>query len=363
MALLRLFPATGERVTFMRIFYHLSDYVSFRTSGLAYINCLKLLGHDVFTSPEDISRADAAIIHNDPVAFAGIFERLPQLRGMRTIGYAVWEGSRLPQEYMEGLRLVREIWTCSRYSQKSFLEHFPGTAVVPHVVERLPVSSAALGEARERIGGVAENEFCFFSIVDAINPRKNIRDLLFAFSRARAESARPMRLILKQYRVSMDFSSIPGVCSVDGDLSPEALRALHSICHAYVSAHHAEGWGLGLSEAMAYGKPVIATGYSGNMDFMDAGNSFPVPFALAPVSEEMRLRLPWFTPDMVWADVDKAALILTMKRVAEGRYDTEVPRRAAAITERFGPAAVAKVIQALLEQQGDYARNSAPVYG
>lgn len=334
----------------MRIFYHLSDYVSFQTSGLAYIECLKSLGHEVVTNPEGLPRADVAILHSDPVAFAGIVESLPRLRELRTIGYAVWEGSRLPQVYVDGLRHVREIWTCSRYSQQSFLEYFPDTAVVPHVVERRPVPAAALDEARGLIGGAAEGEFLFFSIVDAINPRKNIRDLLFAFSRARAESARPMRLILKQYRASLDFSSIPGVCSLEGDLSPDVLAALHSLCHAYVSAHHAEGWGLGLSEAMAYGKPVIATGYSGNMDFMNEGNSFPLPYTLVPVSEEMCRRLPWFTPDMVWADVDKTAMIRTMKRVAEGRCDPELPRRAAAITRNFGTKAVAEIIRPLLER-------------
>ena len=334
----------------MRIFYHLSDYVSFRASGLANIACLKRLGHDVITNADDLARADVAILHNDPVAFAGIFDALPGLRDIRTIGYAVWEGSRLPQVYVDGLRLVNEVWTCSRHSQQSIHEYFPDAALVPHVVERYPVPPGAVGEAKKLIGGVEAGEFLFFSIVDAINPRKNIRDLLFAFARVRSESRRPMRLIVKQYRASMDFSSIPGVHSVEGELSPEVLRGLHIMSHAYVSAHHAEGWGLGLSEAMSYGKPVIATGYSGNMEFMTEENSFPVPYTLAPVSDEMCQRLPWFTPDMVWANVDKEALIRTMKRVAEGRYDPELLHRAAAITKTLGVRSVARIMKPLLER-------------
>jgi glycosyltransferase involved in cell wall biosynthesis len=216
------------------------------------------------------------------------------------------------------------------------------------VVERRPVPAPLLEEARERIGGADPDEFLFFSIVDAINPRKNIRDLLFAFSRVRARSPRRVRLILKQYRETLDFSSLEGVCSVNGDLSDAQMRALHMISHAYVSAHHAEGWGLGLSEAMACGKPVIATGYSGNMDFMDDQNSFPIPYTLGPVPEEMSRRLPWFTPDMLWANIDKDALIRAMQRVAAGRCDPGLCARAADIARTFSPGAVAEVMRALL---------------
>lgn len=38
--------------------------------------------------------------------------------------------------------------------------------------------------------------------------------------------------------------------------------------------HQAEGLGRGIAEAMMLGKPVIATGWSSNLDFMDDENSF-----------------------------------------------------------------------------------------
>jgi glycosyltransferase involved in cell wall biosynthesis len=274
--------------------------------------------------------------------------RYPRLPRMRVIAYCVWAGNRLPPVFVQSLSQVREIWTCSRHSQRAFQEYFPSVAVVPHVVERRPVPSFLLEKARERVGGVEPEEFLFFSIADAVNPRKNVRDLLFAFSRVREQGPRRVRLILKQYRRNLDFSSLEGVRSLAGDLGAGEMRALHLISHAYVSAHHAEGWGLGLSEAMAFGKPVIATGYSGNMDFMDARNSFPVPYSLGPVPEEMTRRLPWFTPDMIWADIDKEALIQTMKRVAAGRWDPELRVRAADIARTFSPGAVAEIMRALL---------------
>jgi glycosyltransferase involved in cell wall biosynthesis len=302
----------------------------------------------VETDPAFLPGADIAILHAALPDIDRLLDMSPLLQTMRVLAYCVWEFDRLPRAHITGLGRVSAIWTCSRYSQRAFLEYFPSTAVVPHVVTRRKVSADLLAEARNRIGGADPEEFLFFSVVDSVNPRKNIQGLLWAFSRVRAISSRKVRLILKQYRMDLDFSSLDGVCGLGGDLSPEEMSALHLICHAYVSAHHAEGWGLGLSEAMAYGKPVIATGFSGNMEFMNEGNSFPVPFSLAPVSDNMTKALADVAPDMIWADIDTEALILTMKRVAEGRYDPLIPRRAAEITRTFGPRAVAEIIRGLL---------------
>jgi glycosyltransferase involved in cell wall biosynthesis len=127
------------------------------------------------------------------------------------------------------------------------------------------------------------------------------------------------------------------------------MAALHIEADAYVSAHHAEGWGLGLSAAMAYGKPVIATGYSGNMDFMDAGNSFPIPYTMVPVSEAMCERLPLFSGDMRWAEIDQEALVKTMHQVAKGDIPPELSSNAARITRRFGREQVVERLRELLE--------------
>jgi glycosyltransferase involved in cell wall biosynthesis len=126
------------------------------------------------------------------------------------------------------------------------------------------------------------------------------------------------------------------------------MAALHIMADAYVSAHHAEGWGLGLSEAMAYGKIVLATGYSGNMDFMDESNSVPLPYRMAQVSEEMCRRSPLFTREMRWAEVECDTLVAAMKKAARGHMPPDISRRAARITRRFGPEAIALRLQELL---------------
>ena len=332
----------------MLIYYHLSNYISHLGSGLEYIACLRLLGHEVTLDEQDIARADMAILHDEPPYCGALFSRFPRLREMRTAAFCVWENTVLPQSYVSPLQLVSEIWTPSRFSLSAIQSHFPNAHLLPHVVRRIAPSPGDIRSMRSALPFGRTDGCLFFSIVDAANPRKNITGLLAAFARVRQIAGDSACLVLKQYRHSVDFSSLPGIISITGELGPEKIAALYGLCDAYVSAHHAEGWGLGLSQAMSYGRPVIATAYSGNMDFMDESNSFPVPFTLSPVSEEMLRKVPSFTPEMQWADVDVNAFAERMLRVVKGRIPSGLKERAAAICDRFGPEQIAAVLEDLL---------------
>jgi len=74
------------------------------------------------------------------------------------------------------------------------------------------------------------------------------------------------------------------------------------LCDCYVSLHRSEGLGLTMAEAMAVGKPVIATGYSGNLQFMNEANSFLVPWAPTSIPsgcEPYPAGGTWAEPDLV----------------------------------------------------------------
>ncbi|MDR2055894.1 MAG: glycosyltransferase [Desulfovibrio sp.] len=366
----------------MRIFYYLSHYISHRLAGLAYIDVLRGLGHEVranlppgfdaaspfaarTTPPDDLSgeqaifleNADIVVLHQEPTLYASIYEAMPVLARKYVIAYAVWENEKLTPFFISPLQTVNEVWTCSEFCRAAMAPHVKQCFVLPHVVRRLPPATedrqwaeAVLATGREPAA------FVFLSVMDAVNPRKNLRGLLRAFTLLRSSARRPVRLLLKQYRVKMSFDGMPDVISVTEDLSPGRMAALYTLCGAYVSAHHAEGWGLGMSEAMAYGKPVIATGYSGNMEYMDATNSLPVSYTMRPVSEEMRAKLPLFTPDMLWAEPEMESLVKAMRQTAEGRHDPNLGARAAAIVERFGPARVGTILTELLARAGRISR-------
>ncbi len=333
----------------MRIYYHLSKYLSHRLSGQDAIEALRLTGCEVKVDFTGIDDADAVIIHDEPLVYEELFTRFPRLRSLRTIAYCVWENERLAAPYIPPLRLVSEIWTPSRFSLASLLPHFPNVRLVPHVVKRLPASQEDLAYMRRVLENViGQKRFCYLSIIDAVNPRKNLRGLLEAFALLRRDCGDAAYLVLKQYRRALDFSKLPGVLALADHLEPGRMAALHILCDAYVSAHHAEGWGLGLSQAMAYGKPVIATGYSGNMDYMTKENSFPVPYSMVPVSEEMVARVPLFTRQMRWAEVEPRVLVRSMRRLMEEGVPEGMAEKAALVCEDFGLERVGGIMRDLL---------------
>jgi glycosyltransferase involved in cell wall biosynthesis len=78
---------------------------------------------------------------------------------------------------------------------------------------------------------------------------------------------------------------------------------------AYAQLHRAEAFGLPLAEAMCAGLPVVATGWSGNMDYMTEQNSLPVRYRLGDVADPQRKYAP---ADGQWAepDIEHAAELL-----------------------------------------------------
>jgi glycosyltransferase involved in cell wall biosynthesis len=95
---------------------------------------------------------------------------------------------------------------------------------------------------------------------------------------------------------------------LDIDMSRYQMMNLLNCCDSYVSLHRAEGFGLGMAEAMYLGRPVIATGYSGNTDFTKLSNSCQVGYSLREITvEELRFNRNaehTYCPGLLWADPD-----------------------------------------------------------
>jgi hypothetical protein len=94
-------------------------------------------------------------------------------------------------------------------------------------------------------------------------------------------------------------------------MTPEGVGSLMKQAIAYVSLHRSEGYGLTCAEAMALGTPVIATGYSGNLDFMNDDNSFLVDYDLIPVKDSTGT----YEVDARWADPKIDSAIEKMRKV------------------------------------------------
>ena len=93
------------------------------------------------------------------------------------------------------------------------------------------------------------------------------------------------------------------------------IRALMASCDAYVSLHRSEGLGLTMAEAMLLGKPTIATGFSGNVDFMNENNSLLVDYRIVQLERTM----PPYEVGMEWAEPSEEHAARLMRRLYEDR--------------------------------------------
>lgn len=335
-----------------RVWWHLSDYISHRRAGEAYRRCLAMAGFEAVDRPED---ADLAVLHDDPMNWSDILNRYPGARMKPKVGFAVWEGLALPDVYRAGFALVEEIWTASAFSAEALSQGHVRVKVLPHVVELATFTSADEEWARTRLG-LKSDERYFFSIVDAVNPRKNLDALLRVFARV-SHSNPDVFLVLKQYRMNVSIGGGARVASIGENINDARMAALHAGALAYVSPHRGEAWGLGLGEAMSHGVPVLATGWSGNMEFMDERNSVPLRFELEPVGERMSRMLPHFRPEMLWARVDEEHMLREMLRLVRRGQDPGMCERARAVTERFSPRRVSRILAGLIR---DFAAQAVP---
>src|SRR5262249_493808 len=121
-----------------------------------------------------------------------------------------------------------------------------------------------------------------------------------------------------------------GVVLIDEMLTRQEAWGLMNACDAYVSLHRAEGLGLTLAEAMALVKPVIATGYSGNLDFMTVSNSLLIEHRLVEVYDPTRVYPRGFR----WAEPSVECAAARMRWAYENQQDAQNLGQRAALDVR-----------------------------
>lgn len=226
-------------------------------------------------------------------------------RGRYNIGYWNWELSDFPAAWLESFAYFDEIWTPSRFALDAI------SRVAPIPVVRLPLSLAEPVPpvaVASPLDDLPEGVFVFLFIFDfhSVLARKNPLGLLKAFRQAFGDSQDAL-LVLKCSRATENERELLSEAAAGINarilhqvLRREELEAVMRRADCYVSLHRAEGFGLTLAEAMYRGKPVIATNYSGNLDFMNASNSLPVNYTLV----EIERACGPYPQGAVWAEPD-----------------------------------------------------------
>lgn len=255
-----------------------------------------------------------------------------------------WELEKLPAPWHDAFDLVDEVWAPTGFIQAMLARavtkpvlHMP--LLMDFEAPRMPKRSAfALPEDRFLFFFA----FDYFSSIDRKNPLAVVRAFKLAF---RGQGTTPdVGLVLKtlnaeqvpeRSRALRDaLREDPDITLIEGTLTRAELLGLVGVCDAVVSLHRSEGLGLLVAEAMALGKPVIATDYSGSTELLSPHTGWPVDFRLVPVGPG---EYP-FHEGQVWADADVGHAAWQMRQVFEDRL--EAARRAAAarthLTREYG---------------------------
>jgi glycosyltransferase involved in cell wall biosynthesis/SAM-dependent methyltransferase len=209
-----------------------------------------------------------------------------------TIGLWWWETSEFPERFSRAFEPVDEVWAGSHFVADAISAVSP----VPVVKMTMPVSMPEIeGFDRRDLGLPGGFVFLFAFDYHSVFERKNPLALIEAFNQAFPEGS-GASLVLK----SINSEHYPGehgslieaakghgdIHIIDRYVTAAEKNAMFAGCDCYVSLHRSEGFGNTLAEAMYLGKPVIATGYSGNMEFMTRQNSYPVDYTLRPIGDD-----------------------------------------------------------------------------
>lgn len=277
-----------------------------------------LEGVIAFDERQQLARPGTVVIHANPPQFQLALLRLGRdfLHNKRIIGYWAWEVETLPSIWIQGLRLLDGVEVPSRFVQNAIQRHTSRPVrVMPHEVASPPLRKTSFME-----DGILRCLYSFdvSSGLNRKNPEAALRAFAEAFPHGGAEltfkvsgaTAAPAAMEALRERCR----AVPHVHIITDILDREALARLYCRHDVYLSLHRSEGYGLTIREAMLHGLHVVATGWSGNMDFMDGELSHPVPFTLVPLKEDQG---PLKGLRGQWAEADTAAAARILRKLRE----------------------------------------------
>jgi glycosyltransferase involved in cell wall biosynthesis len=239
---------------------------------------------------------------------------------------------------VESAEAVEEIWSPTEFVARAMRSRMPRP--VYHMLPGVEIGPVEpVSRAAHRI---PKGHFVFLFAFDLHSQlhRKNPLGLIRAFRKAfRADDA--VTLVIKASGGDIHMADL---ALLENAARAENIRLVHQLvsraqaygfiamADCFVSLHRSEGFGLGLAEAMLLGKPVIATGYSGTLDFMNRENSLLVDYKIVEITEDR----PIYTKGNFWAEPSIEHAAALMRQVYEHQDEArERALRARLQTERL----------------------------
>ena len=300
-----------------------------------------------------LGSVDASVQHT----FARLFD--PGAPGRVRVGRTMFETDRIPADWVIRANAMDEVWVPTEHGLEAFASSGVDRdrlAIVPE-----PFELDRLDAAAEPLDIPGAHGTVFLAAFDwtlrkgwdallaawceAFAPHDDVTLVLKAWSTSRGVTTGDIQgeIVAFVRGLGHDPAAIADLVLVPDLLAPERMPALYAACDAVVAPTRGEGWGRPLVEAMAMGRPVIATAWSGPAAFVDQRVGWPVGYDLVPVSPAAAAEVPVFAGHR-WAEprVDELAAAM---RHAHARPDEAAARghAARARVQRFDHRRVARV--------------------
>lgn len=234
------------------------------------------------------------VINADQMANWQEFPEFREISKFPTVGVWAWELEDFPDQFAEVFDGLEEVWTISEFARKAIQQQTKKPVhVLPMPITR--INSAEISDRNPLLESTRGTPyflaiFDFQSSMDRKNPLATIEAFKSAFKQDEG-----VKLVIKTINgnlwpkqmelLSKSILGYPNIQIFDQYLERSEVLGLMKNALAYVSLHRSEGYGLTLAESMELGTPVIATAYSGNMDFMNEKNSLLVDYDLIEVRD------------------------------------------------------------------------------
>lgn len=270
--------------------------------------------------------------------FAGADAWDMETYGRWCIVRTMFETDRLPDGVADRCNAMDEVWVPSRFN----LETYARAGVKENKLRFVPpgVDTHIFRPGVNPLQLPRKRGFNFLSIFDW-HQRKGYDALLHAYLRE-FKPDEDVALVLKvsqfndnltdlqteivyflEHIAGMRLENAPPIILVNGFIPQHEMPHLYATADCFVLPTRGEGYCRPFLEALACQTPVIATGWSGQTDFLNHENSYVLDYRLVPVPDDVDLEV--YTGQW-WSEPDVTHLRQLMRHVFSFRE--EAHRRA-----------------------------------
>lgn len=300
------------------------DSAGIRRNAINYADTESRTNHEFHTEDTSENKVLFLALNSDHIPAAHRLLGGDFFADRYVISQWFWELEEAPSWFRDAYPFVNELWAPTRFIESMLRKSVPAEITVRYMP---PAITAPEIDRSLTLGNLGlEDRFTFLFSFDfmSIAKRKNPVGLVRAFTRAFADGEGPQLVIKSMNGDKREFDSWllseavderSDIVLMDRYLTRVEASTLTSLAGCYVSLHRSEGLGLTITEAISLGVPVIATGYSGNLDFMDEWNTWRVPASMVRVGEGAG----GYPPFAWWGEPDFDAAARMMRDVWENQ--------------------------------------------